>query len=178
MLWKVALTDFSSSLPSASISIVKLRFNINQPLRCTNIFCVDGGKKRFKHLMKFSSYVTSSSLESFQVHLAINIYVAAMNFCVLKIFFYGPVTPWIALLQARMKFPQDYPYSPPSIRFLTKVWHPNVYEVSKDPLGPKKSRGASAQPYLPRWSGPIFRFRHRARVLISRILISERGSVH
>lgn len=29
-----------------------------------------------------------------------------------------------------MKFPQDYPYSPPTIRFLTKVWHPNVYEVS------------------------------------------------
>lgn len=33
-------------------------------------------------------------------------------------------------LQAHMKFPPDYPYSPPSIRFLTKVWHPNVYEVS------------------------------------------------
>ncbi|KAJ8925969.1 hypothetical protein NQ315_009824 [Exocentrus adspersus] len=30
--------------------------------------------------------------------------------------------------KARMKFPTDYPYSPPSIRFLTKVWHPNVYE--------------------------------------------------
>ncbi|CAH1392665.1 unnamed protein product [Nezara viridula] len=29
---------------------------------------------------------------------------------------------------AHMKFPPDYPYSPPSIRFLTKVWHPNVYE--------------------------------------------------
>lgn len=33
-----------------------------------------------------------------------------------------------------MKFPQDYPYSPPSIRFLTKVWHPNVYEVSTTSL--------------------------------------------
>lgn len=30
--------------------------------------------------------------------------------------------------QAVMKFPQDYPYSPPSIRFVSKVWHPNVYE--------------------------------------------------
>lgn len=28
-----------------------------------------------------------------------------------------------------MKFPADYPYSPPTIRFMTKVWHPNVYEV-------------------------------------------------
>ncbi|XP_055342219.1 ubiquitin-conjugating enzyme E2 R2-like [Paramacrobiotus metropolitanus] len=30
--------------------------------------------------------------------------------------------------KAHMKFPQDYPYSPPSIRFLSKIWHPNVYE--------------------------------------------------
>lgn len=29
-----------------------------------------------------------------------------------------------------MKFPGDYPYSPPSVRFITKMWHPNVYEVS------------------------------------------------
>jgi len=29
-----------------------------------------------------------------------------------------------------MKFPHDYPYSPPSVKFLTKMWHPNVYEVS------------------------------------------------
>lgn len=30
--------------------------------------------------------------------------------------------------KARMRFPHDYPYSPPSVKFLTKVWHPNVYE--------------------------------------------------
>lgn len=30
--------------------------------------------------------------------------------------------------KAGMKFPHDYPYSPPSVKFLTKVWHPNVYE--------------------------------------------------
>ena len=28
-----------------------------------------------------------------------------------------------------MKFPQDYPYSPPTVRFITKMWHPNIYEV-------------------------------------------------
>uniref|UniRef100_A0A4W5QZX5 UBC core domain-containing protein n=1 Tax=Hucho hucho TaxID=62062 RepID=A0A4W5QZX5_9TELE len=32
--------------------------------------------------------------------------------------------------KARIKFPIDYPYSPPSFRFLTKMWHPNIYEVS------------------------------------------------
>jgi len=30
--------------------------------------------------------------------------------------------------KAHMKFPNDYPYSPPSVRFLAKMWHPNVYE--------------------------------------------------
>ncbi|XP_015917969.1 ubiquitin-conjugating enzyme E2 R2 [Parasteatoda tepidariorum] len=30
--------------------------------------------------------------------------------------------------KAHVKFPHDYPYSPPSVRFLSKVWHPNVYE--------------------------------------------------
>lgn len=27
-----------------------------------------------------------------------------------------------------VKFPPDYPYSPPTVRFISKVWHPNVYE--------------------------------------------------
>lgn len=30
--------------------------------------------------------------------------------------------------KAHMRFPQDYPYSPPTVRFQTRVWHPNVYE--------------------------------------------------
>lgn len=27
-----------------------------------------------------------------------------------------------------IKFPQEYPYSPPTVRFSTKMWHPNIYE--------------------------------------------------
>ncbi|CAJ0963850.1 unnamed protein product, partial [Mesorhabditis belari] len=30
--------------------------------------------------------------------------------------------------KAVIRFPPNYPYSPPSVKFLTKVWHPNVYE--------------------------------------------------
>lgn len=30
--------------------------------------------------------------------------------------------------KASMKFPSDYPYSPPNIKFLTKMFHPNIYE--------------------------------------------------
>jgi len=28
-----------------------------------------------------------------------------------------------------MKFPHDYPYAPPTFRFITKMFHPNIYEV-------------------------------------------------
>ncbi|XP_037081587.1 ubiquitin-conjugating enzyme E2 R2-like [Pollicipes pollicipes] len=30
--------------------------------------------------------------------------------------------------KAHLNFPSDYPYSPPTVKFLSKVWHPNVYE--------------------------------------------------
>ncbi|VDN59588.1 unnamed protein product [Dracunculus medinensis] len=30
--------------------------------------------------------------------------------------------------KAIIKFPANYPYSPPTIKFTNKVWHPNVYE--------------------------------------------------
>ncbi|XP_055337703.1 ubiquitin-conjugating enzyme E2 R2-like [Paramacrobiotus metropolitanus] len=30
--------------------------------------------------------------------------------------------------KAVMKFPQDYPFLPPSVKFVNKLWHPNVYE--------------------------------------------------
>ncbi|KAH6639084.1 ubiquitin-conjugating enzyme/RWD-like protein [Boeremia exigua] len=57
----------------------------------------------------------------------------------------GPVTEddmflWEALIQgpegtpfeggvfpAELKFPRDYPLAPPKMRFLTDMWHPNVY---------------------------------------------------
>lgn len=30
-------------------------------------------------------------------------------------------------LRAEMTFPQDYPFSPPVFRFLSKMFHPNIY---------------------------------------------------
>ena len=32
-----------------------------------------------------------------------------------------------AYIKARMKFPADYPSSPPTLTFTTPMWHPNVY---------------------------------------------------
>uniref|UniRef100_A0A914WYY9 UBC core domain-containing protein n=1 Tax=Plectus sambesii TaxID=2011161 RepID=A0A914WYY9_9BILA len=44
---------------------------------------------------------------------------------------YGPPATLYqgAYFKAALKFPSNYPYSPPTVRFLSKVWHPNVYEV-------------------------------------------------
>jgi len=33
-----------------------------------------------------------------------------------------------AYFKALLNFPTNYPYSPPTMRFVSKVWHPNVYE--------------------------------------------------
>lgn len=43
---------------------------------------------------------------------------------------FGPPTTLYqgAYFKATLKFPPNYPYSPPSMRFTSKVWHPNVYE--------------------------------------------------
>ncbi|CAF1208758.1 unnamed protein product [Rotaria sordida] len=30
--------------------------------------------------------------------------------------------------KADMEFPPTYPFAPPKVRFLTKMWHPNIYE--------------------------------------------------
>ncbi|KAI5797652.1 ubiquitin-conjugating enzyme/RWD-like protein [Geopyxis carbonaria] len=29
--------------------------------------------------------------------------------------------------KARLSFPQDYPHSPPKMKFETPIWHPNIY---------------------------------------------------
>ena len=29
--------------------------------------------------------------------------------------------------KAKLTFPQDYPNNPPEMKFLTKMWHPNIY---------------------------------------------------
>ncbi|KAM3186786.1 Ubiquitin-conjugating enzyme E2 G2 [Hymenolepis weldensis] len=31
------------------------------------------------------------------------------------------------LFSARLTFPPDYPHSPPAMRFVTKIFHPNIY---------------------------------------------------
>ncbi|KAJ2477939.1 ubiquitin-conjugating enzyme E2 G1 [Coemansia sp. RSA 2131] len=32
------------------------------------------------------------------------------------------------MFKAILKFPHDFPFNPPTMRFTSKMWHPNVYE--------------------------------------------------
>jgi ubiquitin-conjugating enzyme E2 G1 len=33
--------------------------------------------------------------------------------------------------KAEMKFPEDYPNNPPEMKFVSKMWHPNIYPDGK-----------------------------------------------
>merc|ERR1712142_1269397 len=47
-----------------------------------------------------------------------------------KVALFGPPDTLYAggYFRAILKFPQDYPYSPPAFRFITKMFHSNIYE--------------------------------------------------
>ncbi|UZO29544.1 Ubiquitin-conjugating enzyme E2 15 variant 3 [Rhizophagus irregularis] len=40
--------------------------------------------------------------------------------------------------KARMTFPKDYPLMPPKLRFISEMWHPNVYPDGEHPPGEDK----------------------------------------
>lgn len=59
--------------------------------------------------------------------------------------------------KAKMTFPHDYPYSPPTLKFSssTKLWHPNVYqsgEVCISILHPPVDDPQSGEPPSERWN--------------------------
>eukprot|EP00118_Oscarella_pearsei_P003377 m.14070 g.14070 ORF g.14070 m.14070 type:complete len:249 (+) comp25476_c0_seq2:64-810(+) len=57
--------------------------------------------------------------------------------------------------KAHMSFPKDYPYSPPTFTFLTKMWHPNVYangEVCISILHPPGEDAMSGELPAERWN--------------------------
>ena len=35
------------------------------------------------------------------------------------------------MFQVKFKFPDNYPYSPPEMKFITAMWHPNIYPDGK-----------------------------------------------
>ena len=60
----------------------------------------------------------------FQVHL-----VDDEDLFVWEVAIFGPPGTLYegGYFKARMNFPTDYPYNPPSVKFITDMWHPNIY---------------------------------------------------
>ena len=74
------------------------------------------------------------------------------KFAVKNIFVSGPQNTVFedGVFIARLTFPQDYPLNPPKMKFLSKIFHPNIYPDGRvcisilhapgdDPLGYEKS---------------------------------------
>lgn len=55
------------------------------------------------------------------------------NLFVWSVVFEGPTDTLYegGFFKAILKFPHDYPNNPPEMRFLTKMWHPNIYPDGK-----------------------------------------------
>lgn len=79
-----------------------------------------------KHVEKFFFYL-------FQVaRCSIHVELVGENFSELKGEIAGPPdTPYEgARFQLEIKIPETYPFNPPKVRFVTKIWHPNVSSVT------------------------------------------------
>ncbi|KAH8266361.1 hypothetical protein KR038_001580, partial [Drosophila bunnanda] len=66
-------------------------------------------------------------LEGFRVKLVDD------NYFLWEVGIFGPPDTLYAggYFRAELCFPPDYPFSPPSMKFLSKIWHPNIYKSGK-----------------------------------------------
>lgn len=81
----------------------------------------NSAKILFKELGQFNE----SPVEGFRI-----INVDESNIYDWQIAVFGPPgTPYEGgYFKAHLRFPGNYPFSPPTFRFMTKIWHPNIYE--------------------------------------------------
>lgn len=92
-----------------------------------------------KALQKELSDLNSSPVEGFRVNVS-----SQENLFIWDVAIFGPPgtlyeggyfkvfrSSLTSKIKARLFFPNDYPYSPPSLQFLTKMFHPNIYETGE-----------------------------------------------
>lgn len=78
-----------------------------------------------KVLMRELQSIQEDPIEGFKM-----LHVDDSNIFDWQIAIFGPPGTAYAggYFKAHIRFPGDYPFSAPSFRFLTKIWHPNIYE--------------------------------------------------
>ncbi|OON23564.1 ubiquitin--protein ligase [Opisthorchis viverrini] len=77
-----------------------------------------------KALQKELLELNATPVEGFKVNIS-----SVENMFVWDVAIFGPPKTLYegGYFKARLFFPPDYPYSPPSMQFLTKMFHPNIY---------------------------------------------------
>ncbi|KAF7257533.1 hypothetical protein EG68_04260 [Paragonimus skrjabini miyazakii] len=78
-----------------------------------------------KALQKELADLHATPVEGFKINLS-----AVENMFEWDVSIFGPPMTLYegGYFKARLCFPNDYPYSPPTVQFLTKMFHPNIYE--------------------------------------------------
>ncbi|OAY46066.1 ubiquitin-conjugating enzyme E2 14 isoform X2 [Manihot esculenta] len=82
---------------------------------------------------------------------------------------------------AIMSFPQNYPLSPPTVRFTTEVWHPNVYPDGKVCISILHPPGDDPNGYelaTERWSPVHTPFCSSELLIVSWMRMSDRRDMH
>lgn len=93
-------------------------------------------KSSAKVLQSEIKSLQSSPLEGFEIDPCIT------NYYRWNVSLFGPPKTLYegGFFRAFMTFPTDYPYSPPTFRFLTEMFHPNIYDNGEVRLNLNRSK--------------------------------------
>lgn len=101
-------------------SIRSIRFVIETKNR--GLYSMNASARILQNQLK---ELTADPIEGFMCELA-----DESNLYVWNVYLKGPGDTCYegGIYKAQLTFPQDYPYSPPKLKFLSEIWHPNIYK--------------------------------------------------
>ena len=113
----------------ANIAVQRIKRELKEVLNSDEVY------KHLSHYKILSEMRMAHVFIHFLVQVArcsIHVELIGENFSELKGEIAGPPdTPYEgARFQLEIKIPETYPFNPPKVRFVTKIWHPNVSSVT------------------------------------------------